>query len=115
VGVRRSNAPEDHSSKSVKPTSRKRYGNTERSPGNSGKAERLDGEHPSWMKVQSDSHERCGDARSGSLKRNAQRKNARSTRSGSCVTRDYCRRVSVLGIFPEIVRGARKYSLRLTT
>ena len=33
LGVRRSNAPEDHSSKSVEPTSRERYGNTEPSPG----------------------------------------------------------------------------------
>src|SRR5271157_5516371 len=33
LGVRRSNAPEDHSSKSVKPKSRERYGNTEPSPG----------------------------------------------------------------------------------
>ena len=32
MGVRRSNAPEDYSSKSVKPTSRERYGNTEPKP-----------------------------------------------------------------------------------
>jgi hypothetical protein len=38
LGVRRSNAPEDHSSKSVKPTSRERYGNTEPSPRSWGKA-----------------------------------------------------------------------------
>ena len=36
MGVRHSNAPEDHSSKSVKPRSRKRYGNTEPSPRNWG-------------------------------------------------------------------------------
>jgi len=36
MGVRRSNASEDYSSKSVKPTSRERYGNTEPSPGKSG-------------------------------------------------------------------------------
>src|SRR5712672_1093264 len=64
LSVRRSNAPEDHSSKSVEPTSRERYGNTEPSPRNSGGRRREDGEHSLWMKVQSDSHRKVVTQRS---------------------------------------------------
>jgi len=43
LGVRRSNAPEDHSSKSMEPKSRERYRNTEPSPRNGG------GRRTDWM------------------------------------------------------------------